>query len=294
MNELIKLRKSTSTGDSVVSARDLHEFLEVGKDFSTWIKLQIEKWGFVENIEYARLFYNKNGKRILTPQKGGMEECGFANDVYRIEYAITLDCAKEISMVQNNAKGKEARLYFIAKEKELQELKLQQIIQTNQSKQIIAIDYTIAEVAKTFKTSSYNINQLLRKNKYFKPNYKPYEKWINQGLFIYRSYNPKYSAKQLRVTGDKGVSAIQQLLSPNKQLVQPQSITVNQPAVATPLQNTINENRLTNLETALGSMFKYILLCKSGKNNRIEEENYLIVLRKFQAEIGKMKSIGNL
>jgi hypothetical protein len=33
------------------------------------------------------------------------------------EYHLTLDMAKELSMVENNAKGREARRYFIAMEK---------------------------------------------------------------------------------------------------------------------------------------------------------------------------------
>jgi len=35
------------------------------------------------------------------------------------EFALTIDCAKEISMRQRTNKGKEARLYFIESEKQL-------------------------------------------------------------------------------------------------------------------------------------------------------------------------------
>ena len=40
MNELIPLQPQTINGNAVetVSARTLHEFLEVGRDFSNWIK----------------------------------------------------------------------------------------------------------------------------------------------------------------------------------------------------------------------------------------------------------------
>ena len=49
MNELIPLQPQTINGNAVetVSARTLHEFLEVGRDFSNWIKNRIEKYGFI-------------------------------------------------------------------------------------------------------------------------------------------------------------------------------------------------------------------------------------------------------
>ena len=55
MNELIKIEKSNVGGDltETVNARDLHRFLEVGKDFSTWIKNRIEQYNFIENIDYG-------------------------------------------------------------------------------------------------------------------------------------------------------------------------------------------------------------------------------------------------
>ncbi len=40
-------------GRQVVNARELHEFLGVGKDFSTWIRDRIEKYGFAEGEDFA-------------------------------------------------------------------------------------------------------------------------------------------------------------------------------------------------------------------------------------------------
>jgi len=122
MKELIKIGRSKKTGNPVVSARDLHAFLGVRKDFSTWFKDRVEKYGFVEDLDFACLFFAKNGGRIQLPKNGELTTKG-AERVYRIEYAITMDCAKELAMVQNNEKGKEARLYFIQKEKEFRALK---------------------------------------------------------------------------------------------------------------------------------------------------------------------------
>jgi anti-repressor protein len=116
MKQLIRIRKSTKTGAKVVSARDLYEFLEVRKDFSTWIKKLIDKYCFIENVDYACLYYDKKGDKIELPKNGELMGVG-VQGVYRIEYALKIDTAKEISMVQNNEKGRQARQYFIEVEK---------------------------------------------------------------------------------------------------------------------------------------------------------------------------------
>ncbi|WP_252120398.1 antA/AntB antirepressor family protein [Symbiopectobacterium purcellii] len=104
-HQLIAIETNSINGEAVqtVNARDLHEFLKVGKDFSNWIKDRIKQYGFVENIDYvvfANSGENPNGGR---PVK---------------EYAISIDMAKELSMVERNEKGKEARQYFIQCEKQ--------------------------------------------------------------------------------------------------------------------------------------------------------------------------------
>lgn len=83
-----------------VNARDLHSFLEVGKDFSTWIKGRIDQYDFIDGTDFVTY--------EAAPQNGGAGKRGA-----RIEYAITLDMAKELSMVERNEKGKQARQYFI-------------------------------------------------------------------------------------------------------------------------------------------------------------------------------------
>jgi anti-repressor protein len=102
--ELITLTTAQIGGEKTnsVNARELHSFLEVGKDFSNWMKDRIDQYQFVESLDFevfANSGVNPNGGR---PAK---------------EYAITLDMAKELSMVERNAKGKEARQYFIECEK---------------------------------------------------------------------------------------------------------------------------------------------------------------------------------
>lgn len=81
-----------------VNARDLHTFLEVGKDFSNWIKDRIETFSFKENSDFV--VFAETGEKL----RGGRPAK---------EYAVSLDMAKELSMVERNERGKQARLYFI-------------------------------------------------------------------------------------------------------------------------------------------------------------------------------------
>jgi phage anti-repressor protein/phage antirepressor YoqD-like protein len=96
--DLIKVETTTIGNDvkQTVNARELHSFMEVGKDFSTWMKDRIESFGFIENQDF--LVFPEIG------EKGGRPQ---------ITYHLTLDMAKELSMVERNEKGKQARQYFI-------------------------------------------------------------------------------------------------------------------------------------------------------------------------------------
>lgn len=98
----------TEKGNRVVDARELHEQLLVGKEFTHWIKDRIEKYGFAENEDY-----------ILTIAKIGKRQ-----NVTRHDYILTLDTAKEIAMVQNNEAGRAIRKYFIEVEKQHRETHL--------------------------------------------------------------------------------------------------------------------------------------------------------------------------
>ena len=97
---LIQVNQSQVGDDLVqtVNARELHAFLEVGKVFAAWIQERIEQFGFVENQDF--IVISETGKN----PKGGRPSK---------EYFLALDMAKELSMVERNAKGKQARQYFI-------------------------------------------------------------------------------------------------------------------------------------------------------------------------------------
>lgn len=94
--ELIKIEEKN--GEQLVSARELHQFLEVKTRFDIWFNRMIE-YGFLENIDF-----------IAYVQKS---TCANNREYEQTDYLMKLSMAKEISMIQRNEKGKQAREYFI-------------------------------------------------------------------------------------------------------------------------------------------------------------------------------------
>lgn len=99
-----------------INARDLHAFLEVGRDFSNWIKQRIQKYEFKEGVDFVLATLNFD-----TPNLANQKNKGRGGDRRTLDYYISLDMAKELSMVENNEKGKIARRYFIECEKKLKQ-----------------------------------------------------------------------------------------------------------------------------------------------------------------------------
>lgn len=100
-NQLVPVYE-TDKGNKVVDARELHEFLGSKQEFANWIKNRIEKYGFIMDEDFLiTLSKTPNGGRPTT------------------EYTLTIDTAKELAMVESNAKGRQARKYFIAIEKRM-------------------------------------------------------------------------------------------------------------------------------------------------------------------------------
>lgn len=87
----------------ISDARDLHAGLGVGRDYVTWIKSRIEKYEFVEGVDYEQFGSPDLGNQ--NPGRGG--------DRRSVTYRLTLDTAKELAMVENNEAGRLARRYFI-------------------------------------------------------------------------------------------------------------------------------------------------------------------------------------
>jgi len=85
---------------STCNARDLHQFLEVQTQFKDWIARRIEEYGFEEGKDFCSNLSESTGGR---PAK---------------EYALSIDMAKELAMVERTEKGKQARQYFIECERQ--------------------------------------------------------------------------------------------------------------------------------------------------------------------------------
>ena len=120
-------------GQQAVNARHLYAWLEIGRDFSHWIKEQIDRCDLVENQDYE--VFAKNG---VNPQGGRPST----------EYALSIDAAKEVSMMSQTEKGKEARRYFIECERiarnPIQSLSRKQlalmVVQAEEEKERLAIE----------------------------------------------------------------------------------------------------------------------------------------------------------
>jgi anti-repressor protein len=92
--ELIKVTENN--GKTAVSARELHAFLEVETPLTKWA-LRMFEYGFEENVDWTKL----------------------STENQQVDYALTLDCAKHLAMMQRTEKGMAARNYFIECEKQI-------------------------------------------------------------------------------------------------------------------------------------------------------------------------------
>lgn len=101
MNELIKIN-----GENKVDGRELHEFLQIESNYTTWFNRMCE-YGFMEGVDFFP-------KKEETSPNGGRPS---------INHEMTIGMAKEICMIQRNERGKQARLYFIECERRLKKVK---------------------------------------------------------------------------------------------------------------------------------------------------------------------------
>lgn len=97
---------STDEGITAVMGRDLHEFLGIKEPYTDWFKRMVG-YGFVAGQEFDQ-------KNLI-----GHDSLGRKREIHN--HVMTLDMAKEISMIQRTDKGKIARRYFIEVEKKYRE-----------------------------------------------------------------------------------------------------------------------------------------------------------------------------
>ena len=108
MEELVKISLNDEK-EQVVEGRELHKFLEVKSRYNDWINRKIEKYEFIENIDFVAI----TQKRVTAQ----------GNETTFVEHILKLSMAKELAMLENNEKGKQARLYFIKCEEEYKKQK---------------------------------------------------------------------------------------------------------------------------------------------------------------------------
>ena len=227
MTELIKITTNES-GSQVVSARELHQFLEIDTRFNDWIT-RMMSYGFVENVDYQVLLkneYNLSGGRPST------------------DYALTLDTAKEISMIQRTEKGKLARQYFIECEKKLREVvsnqqlyipktlpealrayadeveKNEKLIDEIKVKNVLIAEYepkvtyydqilasvdtiTITQIAKDYGMSAQELNKLLHEQGI---QYKQNKQWILYQKYAKLGYTKSKPVPITYKNGEQGVA----------------------------------------------------------------------------------------
>lgn len=99
MENLIPVNYDTE--QPTVSARDLHEGLEINTDFRKWFPRMTE-YGFTENVDWKRVYQK-------CPTLGGAQNM--------VDYQISVDMAKQICMIQRSEKGRLYRQYFLDLEK---------------------------------------------------------------------------------------------------------------------------------------------------------------------------------
>ena len=132
MQNLINIEQKAigTTRVQTVDARELHAFLEVRRDFTNWIKQRISKYGFIENQDFVcvdglslspNLANQSSIENVLSADQGFdiRSNQGRGGNRRSIAYHVSIDMAKELSMVERTPKGKEARQYFIECERRL-------------------------------------------------------------------------------------------------------------------------------------------------------------------------------
>ena len=113
--QLVSINIREENGKQTVSARELHEKLEVTERFSSWFDRML-KYGFEENVDFTSV------KSFTVVNNGAQKPID--------EYYISIDMAKEICMIQRSDKGRMFRQYFIECERRLIETNKKAIPQT--------------------------------------------------------------------------------------------------------------------------------------------------------------------
>lgn len=237
MNNLIKIEVRDNR--QLVSGRELHKFLEVGTEYMKWFSRIIEKYNFIENKDFTVIVKNDEDDTAF----GGIRKS--------TDHLMTLNMAKEIAMVSNTEKGKEARTYFIkceeawnspemilARANQIQSRMIESYadkikilenkIKEDKPKVEFYDDVTDSKntcdmqtVAKTLnfkEVGRNNLFEILRKRNILQADNKPYQRYVDSGWFrlIETKYND-YKTSEVKISYktvvfQKGIEKISALL----------------------------------------------------------------------------------
>ena len=90
-----------------INARELYAFLKSKRDFATWVKDKLKRFGFVEGVDYL---LHKFLERVGEKMHGGQN---------RIDYFLTVDTTKHFALTENTEVGRQYRQHLIARDEEL-------------------------------------------------------------------------------------------------------------------------------------------------------------------------------
>lgn len=223
MNEVIKIDFEKQT----VSARDLYDEVNNGKErFSKWFDRQIQ-YGFVENEDYSNPY-----QKVRVQKEGNRDVSRDVDD-----YDLSIDMAKQICMIQKTDKARKVRQYLIDLEKAwntpeqvmARALKMADVtiksLEQKLDEQRPLVEFAnhvtgssnsidIGDLSKVVNNENIDIgrNKLfswLRENKYLMSGSSkniPYQKYIDNGYFevIEYTYNTPYGMQTGTKTKVKG------------------------------------------------------------------------------------------
>lgn len=97
-------------GETLIDARQLHAWLGVGDKFNMWMRRRIEEYGFEADTDFCASLRKTGGRPAQ-------------------DYLLTVDTAKELSMVERTERGKQTRRYFIDMEKAARRMAAERAVQ---------------------------------------------------------------------------------------------------------------------------------------------------------------------